>query len=260
MARDDFLLVSTVTQTTLVRYSKAVEEFENWASTRGRMLSDPQTIDRHMSAYFVALYDDGFGALEGRDTYYGFRLLRLRTVMRGILPISLASLKGWSRRAPNRMRLSAPEDVVLHIALQLVHNKHPLLAFAVCLQLDSYLRPTEVLTLRMGQVCPPAPRAGRRFARQWAIVLGMQEWGERTKSGSTDDSVLVADKSHEWLPALLRLLYDPLAKEDAPLLPGTDLSMYEKQVTHAARELGYAPLHICPHVFRHSGASNDDLP
>lgn len=234
-----------MTRPTFLRYGRAVEEFEKWASGRGKTLVGDDTVDKHMSAYFVALYDDGFGSWEGRDTYYGYHLLRVRTVARGVLPRSLASLKRWNRHAPGRIRLPAPEDVALHVALRLVQNGFPFLAAAVRLQLDTYLRPTEVLTLRMGQVCPPAPAAGRRFAHQWAVVLGLQEWGERTKTGRSDDSVLVADKCHE-LPGILNLLYRIGAPDTAPLLPRVTLPMYEKQVTQAARELAYSSLHLCP--------------
>lgn len=49
-------MVSTVTHPTLVRYARAVEEFETWAKARGKTLSSPDFVDKHMSAYFVDLY------------------------------------------------------------------------------------------------------------------------------------------------------------------------------------------------------------
>ena len=63
--------------------------------------------------------------------------------------------------------MPVPEDTVLDISNTMLSNGDLEVAAAAPLQLDTYLRPSEVISLTMAHLLPPAPDAGERFARAW---------------------------------------------------------------------------------------------
>ncbi|CAK0825012.1 unnamed protein product, partial [Prorocentrum cordatum] len=216
--RKDSLIMATVTGGTLERYATAVHEFETYAKERRLPLQPLARLDDSLSLYFVDLFDDGFGVWEGRNAFYGYKLLKLRTTGKVDLPKALASLKGWTKRAPGRMRLPLPDIIVDDIALDLVEHGNPLMGAAVVIQTDTYTRPSE--------------------------------------TGGQDDSLLVGDVARPWLTSVLRLLHKPNVSDKKKIFDFT-LGDYEREVKKSACRLGYTSLGVCPHVFRHSGASND---
>ena len=251
-----FLITSTVQAPTLARYGAAVAEFEKFAHSEHLSLARKR-VDRSMTICFVALFGDGFSAIEGRSVFYGYRLVRPRTTGRSVLPLARASLKGWQRRVLGRMWLLVTEDVALQIGCDLILHRHPDAAFVMALRLDAYLRPSGVVKLRMAQLLPPAPDAGKQFAGSWGVVIAPQEFEETAKTGQTDDSMLIADKAYAWLNAALALVYQKGAPDTQPVFPRLSLPRYERLVAESARRLGLDQSQVCPHVVRHSGASND---
>ncbi|CAK0861861.1 unnamed protein product, partial [Prorocentrum cordatum] len=252
--RKDSLIMATVTGGALERYATAVHEFETYAKERRLPLQPLARLDDSLSLYFVDLFDDGFGVWEGRNAFYGYKLLKLRTTGKVDLPKALASLKGWTKRAPGRMRLPLPDIIVDDIALGLVEHGNPLMGAAVVIQTDTYTRPSEVVGPRQGQILPPAPVA--KLGAHYGIVIAPSEWHETTKTGGQGDSLLVGDVARPWLTSVLRLLHKPNVSDKKKIFDFT-LGDYEREVKKSACRLGYTPLGACPHVFRHSGASND---
>ena len=84
------------------------------------------------------------------------------------------------RRVPMGFGTLAVEEGRLDVAMNLT------------LQYDGYMRPSECLSLHSSQICPPA---GKRYPH-WAIVIAPSELDETTKTGTSDDSILVGDLSH----------------------------------------------------------------
>ena len=84
---DDFLLTSAVTRPTLERYGKAVDEFRAYAQRHRWSLARVGSVDRAMKKYFNVLFADGFGAWEGRNLFYGYRMLVLKTRQSEVLPL-----------------------------------------------------------------------------------------------------------------------------------------------------------------------------
>ena len=98
------------------------------------------------------------------------------------------------------------------------------------------------------------PPAGARYPR-WGIVVALEELGERTKTGSTDDSIFVGDLSDRlWMREVMQFLWD--TSENA-LFPDCNLSLQEGSLKEATSALGYTGHILQPHILRHSGASND---
>ena len=155
------------------------------------------------------------------------------------------------------MRLLVLEDTAFDICDTMLANGDREAAAAAALQLDTYLRPSEAVFLKMANLLPPAPAAGERFARAWGLVIAPQHLDERSKTGHTDDSLLVGDRAHGWLRSLLEQLYQPQLGDNARLFPTLTLASYERAVQKAAHQRQLGHMRICPHVFRHSAASND---
>lgn len=151
-----------------------------------------------MKLYFVAMYDDGFNASLGRYTFFRNRLLVLKNPRKNVQPQTMGSLKGWQARCPGRMRLPIPEEMACYVADHLVRRNELDAATPLVLQLEAYLRPSEAVTSAMHNVLPPAPMAGAAYARDWGSVIAPQATGQRTKTGATDDSLLLGDVGH-WL-------------------------------------------------------------
>ena len=163
------------------------------------------------------------------------------------------ALKAWRKRCPPAMRLPVPEEVVFALGTKLIEQGHLLTAIAVSLQLHTYLRPSEVVTLQHHQLCPPV-KGGMHSYDQWAIVVAPQDMQMTTKTGEVDDSILIDNRICPWLSRVLSLLHKPGSRN--AVFPGLSLSKYENQFKQAmtAMEL---PLALTPHVVRHSGPSND---
>ena len=114
----------------------------------------------------------------------------------------------------------------------------------------------------MGNVIGPSPSAGVQYLR-WALKLAPQEDKVPTKTGKYDDSVLVGDLGKPWLDRVLAALVakarsrkSELKTSRSLLFPRLDLAMYERLFRDARGALALQ-LPICPHIVRHSAASND---
>jgi hypothetical protein len=106
-------------------------------------------------------------------------------------------------------------------------------ASAVCLQLNTYLRPGVVVELTTDHVVPSAPNAGRAYAGVWGLNLAPSAGDVTTKTGTFDESVLIGDVSHHWINEMMRLLYDKAMERtgkgwSARLFPTLTLNRYER--------------------------------
>ena len=150
----------------------------------------------------------------------------------------------YTHWAPTRQFPAADEEVPAHVGRDSGPPAAPQKQAPGGCSLDSKL-------------LPPAPAAGAAYANQWGIVVAPSSLNERTKTGQTDDSLLVADVAHAWLKDALALIYDKKAANTTPIFPKWSLAQYDQAVASSVKALGLQKLGICPHVWRHSGASND---
>ena len=217
-----------------------------------RRRATKKNLDKLVTAYLTHLFDEGeFSASAGSYLVYGLQLLRNSGPKPEFLPNSKEALAGWRKVAPGGMRLPVPEEFVFDMSLHAVEQERPDIAFAIVLQFDTYMRPLECLGLTVQHVGFPA---GGRY-NQWSIVIAPSTLGEKTKQGTSDESVLVADVAdRHWLREAMRLYMKHVTHE---LFPDLTLSAYERWCAGAARDLKYKSSCIMPHIFRHSGASND---
>lgn len=125
------------------------------------------------------------------------------------------------------------------------------MAMALVLQMHCYLRPSECLGLTKEHVCFPAP--GRY--RKWGLLIAPSTLGQQTKTGKSDDSVLIGDvKGTAWVADVFALFMKGV---EHFLFPSLTLASYETACHRASRHLKYQEGAVTPHVMRHTGPSND---
>lgn len=126
----------------------------------------------------------------------------------------------------------------------------------MALQVDGYMRPSEVLGLRRSHVLRPALAAGPAYYH-WSVVIAPQEELVTTNTGHQDDSILLgAMGDRRWLHPLLEALLD---QNNDFLFEGLSLSTYEKHFRVASAALHVKQLRVTPHCVRHTGPSFDRL-
>eukprot|EP00438_Fugacium_kawagutii_P033213 Skav219766 [mRNA] locus=scaffold4956:106246:106890:- [translate_table: standard] len=148
--------------------------------------------------------------------------------------------------------MPVPEEFLFDAGVLAIQEDRLDIAVAIALQLDGYLRPSECLGLDISQISPPQ---GKRYPH-WGLVIAPSEKDQTTKTGKSDDSVLLGDRNHNrWLGNVLKLWIG--SQTDGPLFPQLSLSTYERWFRAANTTLKYTGDILKPHVIRHSGPSND---
>ena len=156
------------------------------------------------------------------------------------------ALKGWRRLTPGHGRRALPKPVWAAVVHQLRLRQKRQMAIYVLVALSAYLRPTEGLSLRRGDMVPPAPGV----TKHWSIIICAEETGKLTKLGASDDSVIL---DSEWCLAL-QPAFESLTAGDrkAPL--------WDFVYADLLKELRLIGQTLClpellPYQLRHSGAS-----
>ena len=123
------------------------------------------------------------------------------------------ALAGWRKLDPGHMRVPVPEEFLWDLRFLAVEQQRLDIAMNLTLQYDGYMRPSECLSLHSSQVNAPA---NRRYPH-WAIVMAPSAWHETTKTGSSDDSILIGDLPHNrWICECLRLWMRTVPKQGVP--------------------------------------------
>eukprot|EP00438_Fugacium_kawagutii_P019574 Skav228158 [mRNA] locus=scaffold439:19428:23715:+ [translate_table: standard] len=251
----DRLRLKSVSPATLARYLDCIADFEDWARAKGKNTST-SNLDTVVSEFLFFGYEAGWHIWHGSYLVYGLQLVRNRGSDKDFLCNSKKCLKAWRRRVPAQARVPMPEEVIFAIASFFLDQGHLLAFHALCLQFDTYMRPSEALNLRQSQLLPPGPR-GSTAHKTWGVMLAPQEFGTTTKTGEVDCSIMVGDVCRHWMfqvMAFCRRGYQP--NVDSFVFPGLTLAKYERLFSQACSELNL-PVTVTPHMVRHSAASND---
>eukprot|EP00438_Fugacium_kawagutii_P016544 Skav227305 [mRNA] locus=scaffold2645:304397:305724:- [translate_table: standard] len=218
-----------------------------------RAKSTPVSVQQFPEQDRLRLRADGAHMWEGSYTVFGYQFLFNRGSDKEFLPCSKKSLKAWKKRQPSKMRLPVPEEVIFALGTVMLEQGHLMSACAMALQYQTYLRPSEVITLQHHQLCPPV-RQSVNVYDQWAVVLFPQSLETKSKTGENNESIIIENLHHPWISAMLSLLHH--GPRRSPLFKGLTLSLYERHFEKAMKQLAL-PLTVTPHVIRHSGPSND---
>ena len=125
------------------------------------------------------------------------------------------------------------------------------MAAALLLQLDTYLRTHDLLSLRGVDLIAPQPCAGRNYSKSWILVVDPMKRNLETKTGLTDLSLIVGDH-RPWLVPMLHFL----KRSGNGLMFRFNHAAYSAALQRSIHRLNF-DVKLTPHVLRHSGASND---
>lgn len=240
---------------TLVRYAEAVDRFQTYCLRRSLVLDCMDSVDIHMATFFADLMDDGFSYNDASYTLFGYIVLEanVSTPEKLLFPRSRGALKGWNARFPQSSRTGADPLIWFLIAEEMSKTSIPSSA-ALMIQLDTYARPSEVLRIRKRDVVKPVTKQ----CRFWGIIFGNSSFGERTKTGTQDDTVLL-DSLTPDAAKVLSMVYKSCRHQNDLLFPSCSLDFYEKTMLKAKVAVGLGPFCLTPHTVRHSGPSMDFL-
>ena len=151
--------------TTLQKYVRFVSSFLAWAGLDKVKEANDAILDVDLCRYFDCLFEDSHHPFVARYTLFGLLCLFPRCR----LPQAREALSAWVSRIPGASRFLVPAGLTWLFGSTLLAGSSPLLALAVALQLDAYLRPSEVIALDWASVARPAPDAGEGFGdkRAW---------------------------------------------------------------------------------------------
>jgi hypothetical protein len=151
-------------------------------------------------------------------------------------------------------RLPLPWQVVCAWASALVSLGRGDMALAMVLAFDAYLRPCELLALKVASLLPPVCGASGTMAA-WSLTVFSYENGRPSKTGHFNDSIVLDSPTRSFLgPLLARLQVGRLPS--APLFTFS----YEEWARLAKAAVALAalePLKPVLYQLRHSGPSND---
>ena len=213
-----------------------------------------------MADYFDILFSDGHHPYTGRYTLWGYLLLTpnpARAVKRQLL-LARKAVAAWCKKIPGKFRYPVPLYVFYLAGIFLVEQKRIDAAVAMLLMLDTYARPSEATDLRVESVV--APSTGRGGPGLWGIIIGNEDLGDRTKTGESDDTVILGSSDRQWIAEVVAKWYGKRsANNDDLMFPALDLAKLEALYRRAATHLKCGCVKITPHVCRHSAPSHDIL-
>ena len=158
------------------------------------------------------------------------------------------ALKGWRRRCLARTRTPHCLAIWTGIAWELIRGGFWLHAVYLLFLVVAYMRPSEPLTVRRGDLV--APTAG--VSRAWHVQLYPEERPARSKTYAANDSVELTAKWAPWLGTVCEALSQGPQDE---LIFGFDYGEFLEQFRAITARLGLEK--ATPYQARHSGPSID---
>ena len=184
-----FLEKSAVKPKTAQAYKDEVQKFVQFAD----LVSAPLVVDADVDVCLVSYMNKLY--FEGHQSWRGSKLMAALAHVDGgfgrkggrHLPRAWRALKGWLLKTPGRSRRPQPWCFWAAIAADL--NRRGLLDMAlyVLLLVSCYLRPSEALGLRRGDLIAPA----RGASRYWSLLIFQEHRERRSKTGTSDNSIPV---------------------------------------------------------------------
>ena len=239
-----------VSQKALTRYLVEIRECENWLKSK-RQSWTRDTLDNKVTKYTTYLYESEADLSQASYLIYGLQLLHCDVVKQNFLVNAKLALSGWRKQSPGQMRVPVPEEFLFDLMQYGIDINRVDVSMALLIQYDGYLRPSECLTLTRDHICEPQ---GRKYPR-WGLIIAPSTLHQTTKTGESDDSILLGDKAHDrWVKECLRCFFELWSMN---FFPDISLPSYESFCRQACEKLGYKCACVMPHIIRHSSASND---
>lgn len=252
------LRVKRISKRTVLQYHLRNTQFLDWCKRHGRgsSVGNERKLDTAMSIYFNYLYEDGEAYNVASYTLFGFIALKMTPSKpeRDLFPLARAALSAWKSTKPGKSRVGVPPQVVYKFASFCLNHGCLVAAAAVLLQYDLYARPSEILLLRGRDLVTPVAA----MSTFWGVIVGNADFGESSKTGTTDEIVLANSGHRPWANQLLGWV-GRACRDQQCLLFGITLAQYEKLFRDFSACYKLDPQQFTPHTVRHSGPSYDAI-
>ena len=230
-------------------YKRILEAFTVFCQAVRLTWNTELELDAAVVEFLTAMYLDGERSSQGDSL---IAALRHTFSTRTSLARAARAMKGWRRLAPPRQRLPMPRPAMMAIAGWLMKHNSAMMAAAVALAFSCYLRPGELMALRVRHLVPPC-RAARLPC--WGLLLHDSEQGLPGKTGMWDAAVTVDLDEFLW-PILAALRAGRLGDE---LVWTFSMPQLRSSFKQACEELSLQQLTDHLYGLRHGGASHDLL-
>ncbi|CAE8693166.1 unnamed protein product [Polarella glacialis] len=231
------------------QYTKDLQAFlDDAARARLPLVTDGQT-DEALVKYFNKEYLAGSQAHLGNRVMAAFldRWPEFGRLGKRKTPRAWRALKGWRRLTPGKSRKAHALPVWAAITWRMIVRQQVRMGIFNLVQVSTYARPGELICLTRSSLIPPT----QGVTKYWSLLLSPEEKVERSKTGSSDDSLLLDSPWLQWLGPALHVMKQGPAEEN---LWGFDYPQYVKQFRNCCQDL---QIHVVPYQARHSGPSID---
>ena len=193
--RQTFLETQAVKKKTRINYRAVFEQARSWVRQNGYRMVKDEEIDEGLCQFMNSHYFRVLQAHLGETLMSGFIDSNPSFVKYGTrrTPRAWRAVRAWRRLTPSRSRKPWPLMIGAAIAVTLALRQQPDMAKFLLLGLGTYARPSELLGLRKQDVIPPV----RGMSKYGAIIIAPEDVGQTTKTGETNDSVLL---DCSWMP------------------------------------------------------------
>ena len=242
---------------TLSNYIEALQGLSTWLEAEGIRVEeyDSEKFEQVLLEWADCQFNDGKPPEMGTTLCAAVKALYPRYSKSGDLKLPRFSraLAGWSKLMPGESRWPVPWPLVAAAAVWLARRKKTQEALALVLSFSGYLRPGEMMTLRvMDLVAPPAYDDGRGH---WSLLIRPAGRGRSTKTGTFDDSIILDSEYTSSFSPLWRALTEGRVGTD-PLFRFKQ-EAYSRLVKEAFVAVGGAALAPVAYSCRHGGPAWD---
>ena len=262
---DRYLADRRVTARTATNYRSAYQSFVRWATARHHKVT-VTALDRTLRKFLLHLFFDGGAPFDARAVLHGTIFARELPKSATTLPLSRATLAGFSNTVPEMARDPMPTEAKDLICTDLLAHEGAagfVAAGALATSFDGFFRPSEVLSLESTDL--QVLRGRRQIIGLPTVSVSVRPLlpydaggpaPQRTKSGEHDETVVFGRSAgtaggEEWIARFLAALKP---KRRGKLFP-ISLNQYEVLVKRSVRRLGLSSLMCTPHTARHGAAS-----
>ncbi|CAK0874888.1 unnamed protein product [Prorocentrum cordatum] len=202
------LAAAAVTTATQSNYLNALRKLLAWLHVpRAPQRLPASEWDLLLEQYVEFLHDRGLPEGDASSTLAAVRwaLPELPRPLRRGLPLATAAVTGWRRLEKPLSRPPVPRSLAVLMALRLCSDGKADYALFLLLTFETYMRPSEALSLVGLQLVPPVPNE-RGACQFWTILIRASELDVLGKTGEFDTSVALDLPRHRLLESALRLL------------------------------------------------------
>ena len=243
------LWAASVRPSTRVAYDKNLRNFLHYTGLDLPQLLhlSARRVDRRLAKYIHHLHRTRGSYTYASHTLHG--LILHHPILKGNLPISARSLKGWDKVRTKRSYPPITWEVAVAMSLSMARSGRHAEAVAALLAFECCLRSGEMLRLQFGHVAvrndPDFGSAHTRMALKLAKTKTVDNLPVSVRDPIVEDVLQQYLDSREW--------------QETDLLFPFSRSHWVRCLKKAAAALGLGHIGIVPHSLRHGCATRDYL-